>query len=101
MKASEPLDDALKVIRSGQTDSAIGDGNDLYRHFAAADVIDDGIKLKWDHLIVIDHQQTGIMEKSTPYYFTCFLLCWKVMALWRVKGQSATLLPKCLKPFFL
>lgn len=62
MMKAKPLDDALKVMRSGQADSAIVMENDLYRHFAA-DVIDDAIA-KVDHLIVIDHQQTEIMEKA-------------------------------------
>ncbi len=42
MMKAKPLDDALKVMRSGQADSAIVMENDLYRHFAA-DVIDDAI----------------------------------------------------------
>ncbi|WP_220683162.1 molybdopterin-dependent oxidoreductase, partial [Pseudomonas aeruginosa] len=62
MMNAQPLDDALKIMRSGQADSVVVMENDLYRHFDA-DAIDDALA-KVDNLIVIDHQQTDIMEKA-------------------------------------
>lgn len=59
---AQPIDNALKIMRSGQADTVVVMENDLYRHYDA-NMIDDAIA-KVDNLIVIDHQQTEIMAKA-------------------------------------
>ncbi len=56
------MDDALVQIENGDADTLVIMENDLYRHAPAACV--DAALAKAQHIIVVDHQHTAVMDKA-------------------------------------